>query len=196
MMQRPCQTNACGLLIVSLWLVAPTALASAKAESAQSQPAATLVDASFVIPQRHTFGNVRLIKVDPEYAERDHQALMQAKAQIRQDLGTEWPEDTLTLAENTASLIRDLQAFNQRTNFTYHLIERTTNQVIGCVYISQPGASQYQAALYYWLIPAYYNSSEHPAIRQGLQYWLKTAWPFQAVDFSLNGPISEPVLPE
>lgn len=194
-MQRLCQTNACGLLIVSLWLVAPTALASAKAESVQSQPTATLVDANFVVPLHYTFGNVRLIKVDPEYAERDHLALMQAKKQIRQDLGTAWPEDNLTLAANTASLIRDLQAFNQRTNFTYHLIERATDQVIGCVYISQPGASQYQAALYYWLIPAYYNSTEHPAIRQGLQQWLKTAWPFQAVDFTLNGPLPESAHP-
>lgn len=195
MMQRPCKTSACGLLIVSLWLATSTALASAKAESAQSQPATTLVDASFVIPQRHTFGNVQLIKVDPEYAERDHLALMQAKKQIRQDLGTAWPEDNLTLAANTASLASDLQAFNQRTNFTYHLIERATDQVIGCVYISQTGASQYQAAMYYWLIPAYYNSTEHPAIRQGLQHWLKTAWPFQAVDFTLNGPLPEPAHP-
>jgi hypothetical protein len=154
-----------------------------------------LVDANFVVPQRYTFGNVVLVKVDPEYAAQDHRALMQAKAQIRQDLGTAWPEDNLTLAANTASLTSDLLAFNQRTNFTYHLFERSTDQVIGCVYISQTGASQYQAAMYYWLIPAYYSSSEHPAIRQGLQQWLNTAWPFQAVDFTLNGPLPEPAHP-
>jgi len=195
MIQRPCQTSACGLLIVSLWLGAPAALAYAKAENVQSQPAATLVDANFVVPQRYTFSNVVLVKVDPEYAAQDHRALMQAKAQIRQDLGTPWPEDNLALAENTASLISDLQAFNQRTNFTYHLIERATDQVIGCVYISQTGASQHQAAMYYWLIPAYYNSTDHPVIRQGLQQWLKTAWPFREVDFSLNGPLPEPAHP-
>ena len=174
-------------------MAVPQAMAKAdttQATNTQPQTVATrpLVDSSFVVPERYAFDNVVVVKVDPAYAEADYVALMLARTQIRQDLGTTWPEESLTLAENKASLVNDLQAFQQRTNFTYHLLDNATGQVIGCLYLSQGGAEQYQATMYFWLIPAYYQSKAYQPIRQGLQQWINTAWPLQAVDVSLNGP--------
>lgn len=176
-------------------MAAPQALALVNADSAQAattQPQAiappTLVDESFVVPERYAFDNVLVVKVDPAYAESDYRALMLARKQIRQDLGTTWPEDSLTLAENKASLVNDLQTFHQRTNFTYHLLDNATGEVIGCLYLSQGGAEQYQATMYFWLIPAYYQSQANQSIRQGLEQWIHNAWPLTAVDVSLNRP--------
>lgn len=189
-------TTGCQFWMVSLLAAVMPALATPDmapgANNAVQSAAAVWLDASFVVPERYAVAGVVLVKVDPALAEQDYQALLQAKVQIRQDLGTAWPEDNLKLADNKASLVNDLQAFEQRTNFTYHLLEQTTGQVIGCVYISQNGDIPQQAVLYYWLIPKYQQSPAHLPIRQGLQQWLKTAWPFQSVDFSLNGHLPAP----
>lgn len=126
-----CQLLLVGLVAVMPVLAKPDMVSSAN--NAVSSAAAVWLDASFVVPERYAVAGVTLMKVDPALAEQDYQALLQAKAQIRQDLGTAWPEDSLTLADNKASLVKDLQAFEQRTNFTYHLLDQATGQVIGCV---------------------------------------------------------------
>ena len=127
-----CQLWMVGLVVAVTPVLAQPDVASGANNAVQSATVVWL-DASFVVPERYAVAGVVLVKVDPVYAEQDYQALLQAKAQIRQDLGTAWPEDNLKLADNKASLVNDLQAFEQRTNFTYHLLEQTTGQIIGCV---------------------------------------------------------------
>lgn len=193
-------TNPAWLLLISMFSglqAVPSAMAQAGAETSPSgsgqslaaaapTPAPSLVTESFKIPERIGLQHVRLVKVDPTYAVQDYQALLAARLQIRQDLGTDWPADNLTLAENEASLVNDLKAFNQRSNFTYHLLEPASGRVIGCLYISHSSSTQYQATVYYWLIPEYDQSRAHPALRADVQKWLATSWPFAAVDYSLN----------
>lgn len=174
-------------------MASPVALAannsvsgSHPAQDTQQTIAETLVPADFNIPHQVVLPKLKLLKVDPVYAQQDHQALMATRKQIRQDLGSDWPADNLTLAENKTSLMNDLNAFNQRSNFTYHLLELASDRVIGCLYISHSSSAKYQAAVYYWLIPELYQSPAHPAIRADIKKWLSTSWPFTAVDYSLN----------
>jgi hypothetical protein len=181
--------------VVLLWwlftlLAAPIASAAKSAtntelaNSQQQAAAETLVPEHFHVPNQVALPAIKLVKVDPAYAEQDYQALMAARLQIRQALGTDWPADNLILAENKASLVNDLSAFNQRTNFTYHLLDPASGQLIGCLYISQSGSAQYQATVYYWLIPEFYQSSAHLAIRAALTQWINSSWPFATVDYS------------
>lgn len=178
-------------------MASPVALAanssvsgSQPAHNTQQTIAETLVPADFNIPQQVVLSRLKLLKVDPAYAEQDHQALMAARKQIRQDLGSDWPADNLTLAENKTSLMNDLNAFNQRSNFTYHLLEPASDRVLGCLYISQSSSAQYQASVYYWLIPELYQSPLHQTIRADIKKWLSTSWPFTKVDYSLNRAFS------
>lgn len=170
-------------------LVAKSASDPQAERNQQQTTTATLVPMHFNVPERVALPLIKLVKVDPAYAEQDYQALLAARLQIRQDLGTDWPADNLTLAENKASLLNDLNAFNQRTNFTYHLLEPGSDRVIGCLYISQRSSAQYQASVYYWLTPEFYQSSAHPAIRAALKQWLNSSWPFEAIDYSLNSAL-------
>jgi hypothetical protein len=189
---RVSRPKAAGLLLWWLFTLLAAPIASAakiatKTELTNSQPQAVsemLVPEHFHVPDQVALPTIKLLKVDPAYAEQDYQALMAARLQIRQALGSDWPADNLTLAENKASLVNDLNAFNQRTNFTYHLLDPASGQLIGCLYISQSGSAQYQATVYYWLIPEFYQSSAHPAIRAALTQWISSSWPFSTVDYS------------
>jgi RimJ/RimL family protein N-acetyltransferase len=144
----------------------------------------------FIVPERYVFAEFLLTKVDPALAENDHQALLQARQQIRRDLASEWPEDGLTVAANRESLENDLQSFSKRQAFTYHLLELKTGRIVGCVYLSPSNTAQYQAVLYYWLLPSYYQSANHSQIRQQIYDWIKKEWPFNSVDVSLNAALS------
>jgi hypothetical protein len=180
------------LSATSLLLVVPSlfvASAAADPQVAVAPQLKTLVPAQFEVPQQATLAGLKLRKVDPALAEQDYPALMAARQQIRLDLGTEWPADNLTLAENKASLEQDLKAFNERRNFTYHLLDPSSERVIGCLYISQSGDAQYHAAVYYWVVPELHLHPTHPAIRAALQQWLHHSWPFAAIDYSLLGAL-------
>ncbi len=177
------------LLLFSL-SVAHRALSLEVASNQQQTPFNLLVPENFDVPAHIELPNIQLQKVNPAYAEQDYQALMAARKQIRQDLGTDWPADNLTLAENQVSLSNDLSAFNQKTNFTYHLFAPETGRLIGCLYISQSGKSQYQAAVYYWLVPDVDQSSLHLAIRADIKKWMKTRWPFKTVDYLFESTFS------
>lgn len=150
-----------------------------------------LVHDHFKVPEQAKLPTIHLEKVDPAYAEQDYQALMAARQQIRQHLGTEWPAENLTVAENKASLINDLHAFNQKTNFTYHIFEPQLRRLIGCLYISKSGDPRYQAVVYYWLVPEVFESSIHAAIRNDLTQWMAASWPFTAIDYRLNSDLPQ-----
>ncbi len=167
------------LVLVGIFMLVPV---PANAES-------PWLDKAFVVPEHYSFGDFSLVKVNPALAEQDYQALMQARMQIRKDLATTWPEDALTLAQNRESLVRDLQSFEQRQSFTYHLLERQSGRVIGCVYLSPNAAKSNQTSLYYWLVPSYYQSGNHTQIRKQIYDWVNNEWPFKTVDVSLNAAL-------
>lgn len=172
------------LLFVTSLPAAANSAPSLQLENNEPQATANLlVPENFSVPAHVELPNIQLQKVNPAYAEQDYKALMAARLQIRQALGTDWPADNLTLAENKASLLNDLSAFNQKTNFTYHLFAPESGRLIGCLYISQSGISQSHAAVYYWLVPDVDQSSMHLAIRTDIKKWIETRWPFKRVDY-------------
>ncbi len=72
-------------------MASPVALAannsvsgSQPAHDTQQTIAETLVPADFNIPHQVVLPKLKLLKVDPVYAQQDHQALMAARKQIRQ----------------------------------------------------------------------------------------------------------------
>ena len=52
--------------------------------------------------------------------------------------GESWPH-AMTLAENLADLEMHARHFRERRGFTYTVLERSTGEVIGCVYIYPVG---------------------------------------------------------
>ncbi len=175
-------TIVCLLLFFLLSLANSTQLQLSEIQE-QHTTVNLLVPENFIVPENVELPNIQLVKVNPAFAEEDYRALMATRQQIRRDLGTDWPADNLTLAENKASLINDFSNFNQRTNFTYHLFDPKNSRLIGCLYISKSGESKYQAAVYYWLVPDVEKSDIHLAIKAEVKKWIETRWSFQAVDY-------------
>ncbi|MEE4245863.1 MAG: hypothetical protein V2I33_10645 [Kangiellaceae bacterium] len=145
-----------------------------------------LVDDHFTIPVELKTTDFHLVKVDPNYSALDYKALMSARHFIRQQLGSEWPGDNFSLLENTESLKSDLEQFEQKKNFTYHIFNQNKSQIIGCVYISANPSENIDASVFIWMSADYLNKPFFEKVRLTTKQWIDNHWPFNKVDYSLN----------
>ena len=145
-----------------------------------------LVPSNFLVPVEKKMSEYVFLKVDPKYSELDFNALMSSRFFIREQLKTDWPSDTFTLEENTETLVSDLKSFELKSNFTFHIFNKSRTQIIGCFYISSTTDSNYDAAVFVWVKEEYLSSDIFRNIKLHIQSWILNAWPFEKVDYSLN----------
>lgn len=147
---------------------------------------APLVAVDFEVPVHKAFSDYQLKKIGPQYAELDYEALMSARHVIRERLGTAWPEDTFTLAENGAQLEDDARAFEQKTRFTYTVLSPQGSDVLGCVYISGPYSDDSDATVFLWVRKREQERGLEQQLLRDVQGWMDEAWPFENVAYPFN----------
>ncbi|WP_133407074.1 hypothetical protein [Parashewanella tropica] len=145
-----------------------------------------IVSDSFVIPVEKAFPQYIFVKVDPSLSNRDYDALMSARFFIRRRLNTSWPADKFTEEENKVSLANDLIAFNNRTSFTYHILDKAKSKVVGCFYISPAFSDKHDASVFVWVRKAHLETEYFQQIKRDVRRWLKDDWPFEKIDYSWN----------
>ena len=145
-----------------------------------------LVPDSFEVPVKIVLPKYSFLKVNPDYSKLDYEALMSAKEFIRKELSSEWPSDNFTLKENTASLVGDLDTFNKRANFTFHIFNSDQSKLIGCFYISNGSEEEYDASVFIWVSKEYLFTPLFIEIKGDMKNWFTEYWPLKNVDYSLN----------
>jgi len=150
--------------------------------------AQTLVAEAFVVPVEKELSDHVLVKVDPKYSVLDYEALMTARVFFRSSLNSTWPDDNFTLQKNSETLINDLAAFNKKESFTFHVVNRVKDQILGCVYITAPFNDKYDASVFIWVSKKYLSTPLFLNLKREVKHWIKTVWPFKKVDYSLKDP--------
>jgi hypothetical protein len=145
-----------------------------------------LVPDSYDVPIKILLPKYSFLKVNPDYSKLDYEALMSAKEFIREELNTDWPSDDFSLKENTESLIGDLNSFNKRTNFTFHIFNSDQSKMIGCFYISNGSEAKYDASVFIWVRKEYLSTPLFIEIKSDIKNWISKDWPLKSVDYSLN----------
>ncbi len=95
----------------------------------------SLVPDSFIVPLSFEGPGFRLEPLGPRHNERDHEAWMSSIDHIRQTPDFpdgSWPT-SMTLDANLADLVRHAKDFEERSGFTYSMLDG--DEVIGCLYI-------------------------------------------------------------
>lgn len=97
----------------------------------------------------------------------------------------------MTLAENLADLEMHARHFRERHGFTYTVLEPTTGDVIGCVYIYPVGTAdddrasteiEHDASVRSW-VSAAHAPLDRP-LWEAVTEWLREAWPFERVAYA------------
>ncbi|MGH7883917.1 MAG: N-acetyltransferase, partial [Candidatus Dormibacteraceae bacterium] len=86
------------------------------------------------------------------------------------------------LEANLADLQRHARVFEERSGFTYTVLERNSGEIIGCVYIYPPRSSGYDADVRSWVRA----DRDHldSALYGVVDGWLVSTWPFRRVEYA------------
>ena len=129
----------------------------------------------------------RLEPLGPEHNERDYAAWSSSVEHILASPGfgpdATWPRP-MTPDENVADLERHARDFDERTGFTYTVLDG--EEVVGCVYVYPAKDGVHDAHVRSWVTAS--RAELDGALRQAVADWLRSdAWPFER-------PLFEPLL--
>jgi hypothetical protein len=142
------------------------------------------VPSGFVVPLALTTEQFRLEPLGPQHNDSDYEAWSSSVEHIHMTPGWEtssWPDDR-SVVDN----LRDLQAhaddFENRTGFTYTVLDPATDDVIGCVYIYPDNSEQHDARVRSWVRAS--RPELDLQLWRAVTDWLADEWPFERVAYA------------
>ncbi len=129
---------------------------------------------------------LRLEPLGPEHNERDHAAWTSSIEHIHTLSGfregdidySGWPQ-MMSLEENLADMVMHRREYDERVAFVYSVLDPTTDDVIGCVYIDPDDKGDAEMKMTCWTRLS--HADLYPELRDVVVAWLATDWPFTSV---------------
>ncbi|MCL1594451.1 MAG: N-acetyltransferase [Actinomycetia bacterium] len=131
----------------------------------------------FGVPAGFMSAEFSMEPLGAQHNERDHVAWMSSVEHILSTPGFEgsdWPAP-MTLEANLADLVKHARDFDDRTGFTYSILDE--DDVIGCLYIYPSSAPDHDASVRSWV--AVDHSDLDVVVWKQVSDWLVTRWPFE-----------------
>jgi hypothetical protein len=139
----------------------------------------SLVADDFVVPLEFAGPGFRMEPLGPQHNERDHDAWMSSIDHIRET--PDFPNDAwptaMSLESNLADLVRHAEDFENRSGFTYSILDG--DDVVGCVYIYPSPTAD--ASVSSWVRAS--RAEMDVVTWQAISTWLKTDWPFATIEY-------------
>ena len=142
------------------------------------------VPSDFVVPLELTTEHFRLEPLGPQHNDSDYEAWSSSLEHIRSTPGWEessWP-DGRSLEDNLRDLQRHADDFENRTGFTYTVLDPATGDVIGCVYIYPDKRGQHDAVVLSWVRAS--RRELDTQLWRAVSHWLADDWPFERVAYA------------
>ncbi len=142
------------------------------------------VPPGFAAPLALETEQFRLEPLGPQHNEPDYEAWSSSLEHIRATPGWEtssWP-DGRGLDENLNDLRGHADDFENRKGFTYTVLDPSTGDVIGCVYIYPDKRGEHDADVHSW-VRADRAELDAPLWR-AVSDWLARDWPFERVGYA------------
>ena len=163
------------------------------------------VPPDFAVPAELISPPFRLEPLGPRHNDADYAAWMSSIEHIKGTpgfIGRGWPDPAMSPEDNLADLRRHADDFARRAGFTYTVIEISTGEIIGCVYIYPPhdddlgpagagdqhlaGGGGNDATVRSWVRAD--RASLDAVLWAAVSAWLAAAWPFRAVSYAPRQP--------
>lgn len=146
----------------------------------------SFVPDDFLIPRELVTSQFRLEPLGPEHNESDHAAWMSSIEHVRSTPGFpdgSWPPvEGMSLERNLADLRRHADHFVRRVGFTFTVLDRDDEAVIGCVYIYPDNDGDNDAAEVQSWVRAD-RADLDSVLYHAVSEWLAAEWPFTSVRY-------------
>ena len=141
------------------------------------------VDPSFEIPLVYTADAFLLEKLTVAHAQKDYEAVMESRLDLREQFDGAWPEDDFTLAQNIEDIQEHEHLFEQRVSFTYSVMSLDKKRVLGCIYINPSDTTRHDAQVHAWIRSSEKGSGLEEKLTIAVNEWLTTTWPFEHIQY-------------
>jgi hypothetical protein len=148
---------------------------------------AEFVPPDFDVPLRLETSEFVLEPLGPEHNESDYDAWTSSMEHVKATpgfVGGSWPHE-MTSDENRADLERHADDFRNRKGFTYTVLDPTTRDVIGCVYIYPSKDEAHDAKVLSWVRES--HAQLDAPLWRAVNRWLADDWPFGSVESAPRG---------
>jgi RimJ/RimL family protein N-acetyltransferase len=139
------------------------------------------VPPDFDVPLRLETSEFVLEPLGPEHNEQDYDAWTSSMQHIKRTPGFSkgsWPRE-MTSEQNRGDLQRHADDFRNRTGFTYTVLDPTSRDVIGCVYIYPVRDGDDDASVLSWVRESHAHLDV--PLWRAVSEWLASDWPFAGV---------------
>lgn len=146
--------------------------------------AAAFVPPDFDVPLGIETSEFVLEPLGPEHNAQDYDAWTSSMEHIAATPGFPWgtwPRE-MTQDQNRADLEQHAEDFRNRKGFTYTVLEPTSRDVIGCVYIYPARDTAYDAHARSWVRRSHAHLDT--ALWRAVSEWLAADWPFAEVQYA------------
>ena len=144
-----------------------------------------LVPPDFVVPTGAVNTFFVLERLGPEHNVADLAAWTSSIDHIKATpgfAGRSWPDRPFSLEENETDLARHAEDFVKRTGFAYTVLDPSSGDVVGCVYLYPPRRSGYDLDVRSW-VTADRADLDKP-LYEFVCEWIARAWPFSEPDYA------------
>ena len=137
----------------------------------------------FEPPLTLTGDSFRLEPLGPQHNRRDHEAWMSSIDWIQSTPGYsadgDWPAP-MSLESNLKDLEMHARDFEQRTGFTYSVLEG--EEIIGCLYIYPSTEPDRDASIRSWVRES--RSEMDIPVYRAVEQWIREFWPFESPSYA------------
>lgn len=151
----------------------------------------------WIVPERTESKSLLIRPLQESDSERLFHSYMGSQEWLFDRLGWSWPSEKSSLEQNQSMVKLHLKQQQNNDAYTYIVIDRERDMVIGAVYfvpvIEQRGqsgainAQNFNAEISWWLTQPAVNDSLHNDLFELLTGWLRSSWPWSQVLF----PVAE-----
>jgi RimJ/RimL family protein N-acetyltransferase len=147
-----------------------------------------------VVPQEKRTSRLTLRPLRATDVEPDYDAVMSSAEMLRRWSQSDWPADGFTLAENLADLQRHELEHDERTAFTYTVLDPQGTRCLGCVYIVPLGheliplgeGATYPADVGFWVRASEQSGHLDEHLLTTLREWFRAEWAFDRIVFKVG----------
>jgi hypothetical protein len=143
-----------------------------------------LVPDNFTVPERftgHGFVARKLMVLDLEL---DYAAVISSVDLIRKMRGGDWPTTRLTLEQDLKDLGWHEKEFENKSSFTYTVMNPEETMCWGCFYLYPPGLrgdipNGADVDWSFWVTEDAYSQGLYEQLYSDISVWLVQKWPFK-----------------
>jgi hypothetical protein len=145
----------------------------------------TFVPDDFMAPTALVTADFRLEPLGPQHNLADYAAWTSSIDHIKATPGFadwNWPDASLTIDDNLSDLVEHEQDFARRMGFTYTVLDPSSGDVIGCLYLYPAKQAGHDVKVRSWVVSDRADLDE--PLWRTVSTWIETDWPFDAPDYA------------